>query len=220
MKIVAPSWIVFLLFLVATIPASAEGFYCWPLEPGAEVLSAPQSGAIHPDWKPPSRVGTGTPLFVKGRLVDRGVPYLAGDLMTSQGGVDPTDMTPDVFTLEKEWTCAYPKNPATVSSDNSAETRLSVVAALEGILFDPYSVRSAKISIANSFADSNGDLVETICLLFNAKNRMGGYTGVSKMGFYVRRDGTLFQPIKDYMLQAECGHQILVPFPELEALGG
>lgn len=219
MKLITSSLVGFLLFLVTTFQASAEGFYCWPLEPGPKVLSTPQSGAVHPDWKPPSYVGTGTPLLVKGRVVDSGVSYLTGDLMSGRGGVDPTIMTPDVFTLEQEWTCAYPKNPTTEASDISIETRSVVVRALEGILFDPYSVRSAKISIANSFADSNGNLVETICLSFNAKNRLGGYIGVSTMGFFVRTDGTLFQPIRDYMLQAECGHQTFVPFPELEALG-
>ena len=184
------------------------------------ILSAPQSGAIHPEWRSPSSVGTGTPLLVKGRVVENGVSYLVGDLMSGRGGADPAIRTPDVFTFEREWTCAYPNNPATEATDISMETRLAIVYALEEILFDPYSVRSARISKANAFIDSNGDIVETICLSFNAKNRMGGYIGVSTTGFFVRSDGTLFQSIKDYMLHEECSDQAFVPFPELEAVGG
>ena len=53
---------------------------------------------------------------------------------------------------------------------------------------DPYSIRSVSISapIRSSMGEPNGWLV---CLEANAKNRMGGYTGLSRTAYYIRSGG-------------------------------
>lgn len=54
--------------------------------------------------------------------------------------------------------------------------------------FDPYSIRDASISapIRSRIIEPKGWLV---CLEVNAKNRMGGYTGLSRTAYYIRLGG-------------------------------
>ena len=53
------------------------------------------------------------------------------------------------------------------------QLRAMIVDQARDYLIDPYSVRDAEISGVNDL----GDGVTSVCVRFNAKNRMGGYTG-------------------------------------------
>lgn len=49
-------------------------------------------------------------------------------------------------------------------------------------LFDPYSVRDASITTVLA----RGDGRETLCVYFNSKNRMGGYSGSTAYGITLK----------------------------------
>lgn len=73
--------------------------------------------------------------------------------------------------------------------------------------FDPYSVRDA--GIATPKLRGNKWLV---CFRTNAKNRMGGYVGLSNSAFYVQ-DG---KAVEDFWGTAAsgCANEVFEPFPE------
>lgn len=94
----------------------------------------------------------------------------------------------------------------------SKAIRTAIVEAARNILFDPYSVRDAQISNVADF--SNG--TQGVCVLANAKNRMGGYTG--RQSHAITMSGTI-------LLQEQTNHPLCArpdirwqSFPELEAL--
>jgi len=60
---------------------------------------------------------------------------------------------------------------------------------LRKTLFDPYSVRDAEIAepqVRQSFYLIDPSPAWTICVRYNAKNRMGGYTGLKENALLVR----------------------------------
>ena len=91
--------------------------------------------------------------------------------------------------------------------------------------FDPYSIRDASISepVWSRKGEPNGWLV---CLEANAKNRMGGYTGLSRTAYYVRIGGHLVgSETGDYGNYICTGRTLtgmrtltFSPWPELEQL--
>ncbi len=54
------------------------------------------------------------------------------------------------------------------------ELRLKIVEAARNFLFDPYSVRDVEISSVVPIAAAN---FQILCVKYNAKNRLGAYTG-------------------------------------------
>lgn len=61
--------------------------------------------------------------------------------------------------------------------------RLAIVEAAREILVDPYSIRDVAIS---SMYDIKGDGSQSVvCVKYNAKNRMGGYTGRTTTGIFI-----------------------------------
>ena len=83
--------------------------------------------------------------------------------------------------------------------------------------FDPYSIRDASISepVISRMGKPDGWLV---CLEANAKNRMGGYTGLSRTAYYIRLGGQL--ETSSYGNYTCSGTRALTfsPWPELEQL--
>jgi hypothetical protein len=103
--------------------------------------------------------------------------------------------------------------------------RQIVLDNLKQTLFDPYSVRDAQISrprpgsahLKGGFSHAEG---WAVCVRANAKNRMGGYTGVRDT-LLILRNGSVVAVQDDsthYDVRTNCGGATYDPFPELEAL--
>lgn len=79
--------------------------------------------------------------------------------------------------------------------------------------FDPYSMRD--VSIAAPFQArlffQDGWIV---CLRANAKNRMGGYTGIQEQGYLIRDGAVVLEGD-----QANCPSQQYTEWPEMEDAG-
>lgn len=85
-------------------------------------------------------------------------------------------------------------------------------------LFDPYSVRDAEIAHPTLkpswvLGDPPGWVV---CWRGNAKNRMGGYTGISEARVLIRNGRVVSSD--DGYAPYYCGNAVYEPFPELEAI--
>jgi hypothetical protein len=92
--------------------------------------------------------------------------------------------------------------------------REQIAAKVKETFFDPYSIRDAQISAGipgTSFLGS----VTTVCMKANAKNRMGGYTGIQTTA-YVFRDGHLTATDAVYS-PIVCNSASYGPFPEIDA---
>ncbi|WP_205747888.1 hypothetical protein [Devosia sp. FKR38] len=94
----------------------------------------------------------------------------------------------------------------------SRAVRAAIVEAARNILFDPYSVRDAQISNVADF----GNGTQGVCVLANAKNQFGGYTG--RQSHAITMSGSL-------LLSQQTNHPLCArpdvkwhKFPELEAL--
>ena len=81
--------------------------------------------------------------------------------------------------------------------------------------FDPYSMRNVAISYPNQghIFFKQGWI---ICLEANAKNRLGGYTGLKKQAYLVNNG----QVINSVGGQGICDGVSLSPWPEMENRGG
>jgi hypothetical protein len=77
--------------------ADAGTVYCFPKNLDPQILLSPKDGDYHPDWAPPSGVGTGWSLTRLGRHGG----YLKGILNTSRG--NPT--TGVIYVVAAEWNC-------------------------------------------------------------------------------------------------------------------
>jgi hypothetical protein len=94
--------------------------------------------------------------------------------------------------------------------------RQMIVDNIRSTFFDPYSIRDAMISAPIAGTSLLGP-VATVCVMANAKNRMGGYIG-SKPTSFVFRDGRLTAQDSDYAGMT-CASARYEPFPEIETLG-
>lgn len=90
---------------------------------------------------------------------------------------------------------------------------------LRGRLFDPYSVRDAAIATPQarpSWVMTDPGPGWAVCWRGNARNRMGGYTGIGESVLLIR-DGRVVAstagPAPYY-----CGDAVFEPWPELEEL--
>lgn len=95
-----------------------------------------------------------------------------------------------------------------------ANYRQMVVDQVRKTFFDPYSIRDASISTPISGTSLMGQ-VQTVCVLANAKNRMGGYTGIKATAF-VFRDGAITTSDSQYAPMI-CSDAVYEPFPEIDA---
>jgi hypothetical protein len=81
--------------------------------------------------------------------------------------------------------------------------------------FDPYSIRDVSISAPIPGTSFMGAVV-TVCMRANAKNRMGGYTGLQATAF-VFREGRITTTAGGDHGYIACEGAIYGPFPEIEA---
>ena len=80
--------------------------------------------------------------------------------------------------------------------------------------FDPYSMRDVQISTPHNgrmFAQQGW----VVCIAANAKNRMGGYTGLKKTALLMR-DGAVIDADEG---AAACDSFDFAPWPEMENIG-
>ncbi len=91
---------------------------------------------------------------------------------------------------------------------------------LKPTLFDLYSVRDAQISVPKPGRLSTVLSYEegwVICVRMNAKNRMGGYTGVRTMAILIRGNTVVAaqdEPLH-YDVHSNCDNAKYEPFPEM-----
>lgn len=70
---------------------------CYPRRSGARILRTPDANDIHPDWRPPSAIGTAWSLID----VNNHGALLGGKLVSPRGGEQPGR----VFVVTSEWEC-------------------------------------------------------------------------------------------------------------------
>jgi hypothetical protein len=92
--------------------------------------------------------------------------------------------------------------------------RQVIIAKVKETFFDPYSIRDAGISQPIRGQSALG-ATATVCVRANAKNRMGGYTGI-KASSYTFRAGNLVLVDTDYAAMT-CNAAVYEPFPEIDA---
>lgn len=95
----------------------------------------------------------------------------------------------------------------------SAEIKAAAIAHIRETFFDPYSIRDAAISNVVTVADTGYDAV---CVRLNAKNRMGGYVGLSVTSLRIK-GGAVVSSLEDAPACMDARLKF-APFPELEAL--
>lgn len=107
-----------------------------------------------------------------------------------------------------------PPNPQQIGRYPS-NYRALIKAQMKETFYDPYSLRDVSISTPVQAHDlfSQGWLV---CVQANAKNRMGGYVGLTTTGYWISR-GVITDSFENEEL---CDRASLVPWPEMEGGGG
>lgn len=104
--------------------------------------------------------------------------------------------------------------PNTEAAPSPDTVKQAVRAHVRSSFFDPYSVRDAQISQptwrgALQLGSGEG---WTVCLRANAKNRMGGYTGLRDTALTIR-GGKVVASLDD--AQYFCREATYQPFPDL-----
>jgi hypothetical protein len=110
----------------------------------------------------------------------------------------------------------------------STDQRAAIAAYIRNNFFDPYSIRDAEISSAvESVGSLDGSTKNPpmICVIDNAKNRMGGYTGKRATLYYLTYSGQIGRAVDsadDTFVNPFCEDSRLryVPFPEIEQQSG
>jgi hypothetical protein len=87
----------------------------------------------------------------------------------------------------------------------------SVKSKIESTLKDPSSVQYKNIKVSNKKKDENGINIKMVCLEFNAKNAMGGYTGFVK-------DSCTY--ITEKNITVSCSRQLLEEVVQIVKNGG
>lgn len=121
-------------------------------------------------------------------------------------------------------------SPTAPTSETPAPTnyREAVVNEIKQSFFDPYSIRDAAISrpfYANGVYDGVSPFPRkgwVVCMRGNARNRMGGYTGLQNT--VILFDGervamSLSGPDYRWQVVELCKNAEFEPFPEIEATG-
>lgn len=86
--------------------------------------------------------------------------------------------------------------------------------------FDPYSVRDASISqpLQVRYGLMGQQMVWAVCISANARNRMGGYTGIQETVVAFAGDNVDTARSGSAGAGTACRGAVYSPFPELEAL--
>lgn len=94
-----------------------------------------------------------------------------------------------------------------------ATERAAAVKYIKETFYDPYSIRDASISHAVTLLDTG---FRAICVKFNAKNRMGGYVGMTATSLRFR-DGTIVSSLQN---APACNDPRMhyAAFPEIQGL--
>lgn len=105
---------------------------------------------------------------------------------------------------------AAPRAPAPVMASDKA----AIVDWARSFFADPYSLRSTGIS--DPFLSPDGSAM--VCIEYNARNALGGYTGIDRQGFVWTRAG--LRPATHGLggvtnLTCFRSVQVFHPFPEL-----
>lgn len=83
---------------------------------------------------------------------------------------------------------------------------------------DPYSIRDARITQPKTHATMNGGLWN-VCMMTNAKNRLGGYTGM-KATVFIFKDGFIIgTDSHTYTTGIMCADRSWQPFTEIVRSG-
>lgn len=85
---------------------------------------------------------------------------------------------------------------------------------------DPYSMRDVAVGapVPGHYGATDGWWV---CFQENAKNRMGGYTGLRQSAFFIAQDQIHAADLDmGYALEAACAGRTISPWPEMEMAGG
>jgi hypothetical protein len=95
----------------------------------------------------------------------------------------------------------------------TAAEKQAAITYIKANFFDPYSIRDASLSNVVSLGKTG---LNAMCARFNAKNRMGGYVGLSTTSLRLQ-GGAVVSALQD---APSCGDERLqyVPFSELEGL--
>ncbi|SFB36643.1 hypothetical protein SAMN03159496_03143 [Rhizobium sp. NFR07] len=95
----------------------------------------------------------------------------------------------------------------------TAAEKAAIVKYIKETFYDPYSIRDASISNALTLLDTG---YRAICVRFNAKNRMGGYVGMTPTSVRFK-GGKVESALQD---APGCNRPGLryAPFPALENL--
>ena len=81
--------------------------------------------------------------------------------------------------------------------------------------FDPYSLKDVQISepTPGVLAMAQG---YNVCLQANAKNRMGGYTGLKRNSYLINNQRVIFTINDDLRCYNNAPYNVLYPWPEME----
>lgn len=95
-----------------------------------------------------------------------------------------------------------------------ANYRVMVADEVRKTFFDPYSIRDASISAPIPGTSMMGAM-HTVCVRANAKNRMGGYTGIRTTAVVIRSGAVTVsdQSVADIA----CASATYEPFPEIDS---
>ncbi|KAB1071122.1 hypothetical protein [Methylobacterium soli] len=71
-------------------------------------------------------------------------------------------------------------------------------------LADPHSLRSVRISDSATVSGANGQLVTVVCVDFNTKDKVGGYTELYRMAFVPTSGGLTYSNTSSNVVAATC----------------
>ncbi len=110
--------------------------------------------------------------------------------------------------------CAVTPNPEAIGPYPS-DYKETIKAHILRTYFDPYSVRSASVSMPREghLFFQQGWIV---CLEANAKNRMGGYIGIKRTAYLINRRSVV--QTMDNAPLCDNSNTYLYPWPELEQI--
>lgn len=124
--------------------------------------------------------------------------------------------------------CVGAGQSTTAAAPAPANYREAIVQSVKETFFDPYSIRDAAISqpmYATAVFDGVTPFPKRgwiVCVRANAKNRMGGYTGLENSVFLFDGDrisDTLSGPDFRGQVDDHCADATFEPFTEIEAAG-
>jgi hypothetical protein len=93
-----------------------------------------------------------------------------------------------------------------------------ILSAARDFLYDPYSVRDAEISTVADTKGLDGVTTSMVCVKFNSKNALGGYTGRQLYLLYLDRTGRVKGYNQDWTVPSFCNRMTFRRFTEASRL--